>query len=167
MLLKASNSPSSKQQPRDALILRFPPCVTSTESRKLEPRPRKSPGMSLVCFRKPGSRKVGLRAGSRQRQLLIGHDMGLTVALTNGNKELPRGPAHRSKSLLPCPCPPRPQSLLCEALLWEKGRRVGRPRETEAAWITRGWWGGGGRGLPHSCHQLSLCCPSLVHSQLS
>lgn len=95
VLLKASNSPSSKQQPRDALILRFPPCVTSTESRKLEPSPRKGPGMSLVCFRKPGSRKVGLRAGSRQRQLLIGHDMGLTVALTNGNKELPSGPAHR------------------------------------------------------------------------
>lgn len=95
MLLKASNSPSSKQQPRDALILRFPPCVTFTESRKLEPCPRKSPGMSLVCFRKPGSRKVGLRAGSRHRQLLIGHDMGLTVTLTNGNKELPRGPAHR------------------------------------------------------------------------
>lgn len=43
---------------------------------------------------------------------------------------------------------PRPQSLLCEehhALLLEKGRRVGRLREAEAVWITRGWRDAGGR----------------------
>lgn len=53
-----------------------------------------------------------------------------------------------SNSLLPCPCPPRTQSLLCEehrTLLLEKGRWVGQLREAEAAWLTRGWRDRGGR----------------------
>lgn len=51
--------------------------------------------MSLVCFRKRGPRKVGLRAGSRQRQLSNGRGTRLTAELTNGNRRLPQGPALR------------------------------------------------------------------------
>jgi hypothetical protein len=58
--------------------------------------PRKRPGLSLVCFRKRGP-EGGRQAGSRWRQLSIGQGIRLTTSLTNGNKRLLKGPAHRGE----------------------------------------------------------------------
>ncbi|XP_002829127.2 protein lin-37 homolog [Pongo abelii] len=85
----------------------------------------------MVCFRKQSPRWVGPKAGRLRRQLSIGQDARLTATITNRNKVLPKGPAHRRvvaavqaghnqrrrtrgprSSSLNCPRPP--PALICD-----------------------------------------------------
>lgn len=103
VFLKAPNTTSSKK-PHEALILRLPPCLAR--------RRRCYPGcVSAVELHLPGSTPgcrcfVSGNGASERWDLQLGADgSGVnwsgtrsTVALPNGNKQLPKGPAHRRET---------------------------------------------------------------------